>query len=145
MYQDNHRKFVVLMNQKQPLGRLINAVTHIALGLSATPATSPEQMDFLPYQNREHDLNASVSRFPVIVLKAKNGNQLRTVRQAAQAAGIPCNVFVHTMLGTSAEDQLQKTKNAHEMELDYLALILFGASADLDPFTRKFSLFGDSI
>ena len=143
MYQDNHRKFVVLMNQKQPLGRLINAATHIALGLSAKPGTPLEQMDFLLYQNSENDLNACLSHFPVIVLKAKNGNQLRTVRQAAQAAGISCNTFVHTMLGTSADDQLQKTKNAHEMELDYLALILFGASSDLDPLTRKFSLFGD--
>ena len=143
MYQDHHRKFVVIVNQKQPLGLLMNAVAHTVAGLLRKQCAHLDQMDFLPYRDSEDRLDAWVSRFPFIILIAKNGQQIRTVRQAAQAAGLPCNVFVDTMLGTSADAQLQQTRSAKERDLNYLALCLFGPAADLDPLTRKFSLFGD--
>lgn len=142
MYQDNSRKFVAILNQKQPIGLLMNALGHTVAGFLSKQRAHLDEMAFLRYQDRDGVIDAHISQSPLIVLKAKNGNQLRTVRQAAQAAGIPWNVFTDTMLGTSAADQLQKTRNATEAELDYIALYLFGAAADLDPLTRKFSLFG---
>lgn len=142
MYQDNSNKFVAILNQKQPMGLLMNALAHTVAGFLSKQRAHLDEMAFLPYQDREGVMDARISRYPFIILKAKNGNQLRTVRQAAQDAGIPWNVFTDTMLGTSADDQLEKTRSAQEAELDYIVLCLFGPAADLDHLTRKFSLFG---
>lgn len=142
MYQDNSMKFVVIVNQKQPGGLLMNAVAHTVAGLLKKQSKHLDQMEFLSYVANDGVLDARISRFPFIILKAKNGNQIRTVRQAAQDADIPCNVFTDTMLGTSADEQLQKTSSTKEALMDYIALCLFGPAAALDPLTRKFSLFG---
>ena len=141
MYQDNSRKFVVILNQKQNAGLLMNALSHTVGGLISKQSERLDQMEFLPYMDRDGVFDAHISRFPFIVLKAKNGNQIRTVRQAAQEAGIPFNVFTDTMFGASAEDQLQRTRGTKEAELDYIAIGLFGPSVDLDKMTRKFSLY----
>jgi len=126
MYQDNSNKFVAILNQKQTMGLLMNALAHTVAGLLSKQRAHLDQMEFLPYRDSEGVMDACISRYPFIILKAKNGNQLRTVLQAAQDAGIPCNVFADSMLGTSAAEQLQKTRSANEAELDYIALCLFG-------------------
>jgi hypothetical protein len=138
MYKDNRSKFVAVVNQQQPLGLLMNALAHTVAGLLSQQRVHLDQMEFLSYRESEGVIDACVSRFPFIILKAKNGNQIRTLRQAA---GVPCNVFVDTMLGASADEQLHKTRSAKERELDYVALCLFGPAADIDKLTRKFSLF----
>jgi hypothetical protein len=142
MYQDNSNKFVVILNQKQNMGLLMNALAHTVAGLISKQRAHLDQLEFLPYLDSAGVIDARISRYPFIILKAKNGNQIRTVRQAAQDAGIPCNVFADTMLGKSADDQLQKTRSAKEAEMDYIAICLFGPATDLDQLTRKFSLFG---
>ncbi len=54
---------------------------------------------------------------------------------------IPFTDFTSTMtVGTSA-DQLQRTKETPEAELEYWGICLFGSTDEIQPLTKKFSLF----
>lgn len=138
MYEDNSRKFAVVLNRKHPTGLLLNALGHLSVGLAADLGS--EEADLLDYENKEAALSARISRWPVIVLGAKNGNQVRTAYDAALDAGLAANVFVTAMLGESAEDQLRQTAEASADDLDFVAAALFGSAEQLAPITKRFSL-----
>lgn len=140
MYADNDYKFVAVLNEKIQLPRLLNALGHMAAGLVAR-APDPAGMRFLSYEDADAGLHPAISYYPFIVLVARNSNQIRTLRQNAIEAGLVYNDFVDTMIGTSAEDQLAKTRAAHEAELQYFGICLFGPADVLGGMTRKFSLF----
>ncbi len=139
-YQDNGHKWVVVLNRKVPTPQLINAVGHLALSM-VRHSCQEEANYFHRYEGMDGTLRAELSHWPFVVLQAKNGNQLRTLREAALAAGLPCQDFTSAMLGNSASDQLARTNTTHEEDLEYFAVLLFGSAERLDPLTRKFSLF----
>ncbi len=139
MYADNEYKFVAVLNKKVPFTQLMNALGHMTAGL--VTLGDHEQMRFLRYEDADGGLHPAISHYPFIILASRNGNQIRTLRQAAQQAGIIYNDFVNTMLGTSAADQLQKTKSTKEANLEYFGICLFGPAQTIDGMTRKFSLF----
>jgi hypothetical protein len=140
LYTNNSHKFVAVLNKKAELPRLVNALGHLSAGLAAQHGNIDE-MKFLNYKDADGGLHPGISYYPFIVLAARNGNQIRTLRQAAIEGGVSCCDFVDTMLGESAEDQLHRTSSTPEENLTYLAITLFGSAEQLDPLTRKFSLF----
>lgn len=139
-YLQNDKKFVAVLNRRHPLPRVLNGLCHATAGL-AGKIVGQDQADFLPYANDADTFEAFISRYPFIVLEAKNGNQLATLRKAAAASGLPVNVFISAMIGRSAEEQIANTKAAAGDALDYMAVVLFGDATTVDPLTRKFSLF----
>lgn len=140
MYTDNDYKFVVVLNKKIDLPQLLNALGHMTAGLVGQ-YKNQETMRFLRYEDADGGLHPAISHYPFIILEARNGNQIRTLRQSAIEAGILFNDFVDTMLGTSAADQLEKTKNTPESKLEYFGICLFGSADQLSSLTRKFSIF----
>lgn len=139
MYENNDYKFVVVLNTKIEIGKLMNALGHITAGLVSL--CNYEDLRFLRYADANDGLHPAISYYPFIVLKSKNGNQIRTLRNAAIEDGIKYNDFVDTMLGSSAENQLQKTQITDELNLEYFAIALFGKAEQLNKITKKFSLF----
>jgi hypothetical protein len=140
-YADNSFKFVVVVNKKHQAPRLLNAALHLAAGMvgRADDATR-QQMQFLAYTDASGATRAWISKYPFIVLEARNANQLRVLRQAAFAAGVAYADFVDAMLDTSAEAQLAATASGTDDTLDVLAACLWGPATVLDPLTRRFSL-----
>ena len=141
-YSDNSYKFVAVLNGKYELPRLVNASLHITAGLISGASTElKELMQFEEYRDATDQLRACVSHYPFIILQAKNGNQLKTLSAAARQAGLTCADFADTMLGSSAEAQLDATRRGDDSTFDLLAVCLFGSADQLDLLTRKFSLF----
>lgn len=138
MYLDNDKKFTVVLNSKHPTGLLLNALGHALLGLTAD--LGAKKCEILDYRNDAASLLARISRFPVIVLKAKNGNQIRTTYERATKAGVEVNVFVTSMLGDSATAQMVQTAEADPDSLDYVAIAMFGDGTHLQPLTKRFSI-----
>lgn len=138
MYDDNTRKFVVVLNKKHPTGTLLNALGHLSVGIAAD--LGPQQADLLDYTNDDAELAARISRWPLIVLGANNSNQLRTAYEGAVAVDMRANVFVTAMLGASASAQIAQTADAAPTDLDYVAVGLFGTAEELAPITKRFSL-----
>jgi hypothetical protein len=141
-YADNQYKWVVVLNRRAPLPQLLNAVGHLAVTMQ-TVCEDTDARRVHQYDGVDGTTYAVLSHWPVIVLKANNGNQLRALRQAATTAKIPCQVFVDTMLGGSAEAQLARTKAALPGSMQFIAVFLFGPSEALNRLTKKFSLLTD--
>ena len=141
MYTDNQSKFIAVLNPKIETSKLMNGFGHITAGIVA----KCQQIDELQFLNYEFAGNwaspAAIGLYPFIILSAKNNNQLKTLHQAANEANILHNAFTDSMLGASAAEQMQNTKNANPDDLTYFGIVLFGTADELTPLTRKFSLF----
>lgn len=143
LYADNQWKFVIVMNKKAGAAQLMNAVAHLALGMSRRelPEAGSWYYDYTGPDDRSY---AMISHWPVIVLKG-NGNQLKTLYEQARELGLSCQTFVDAMLGASAEEQMRQTRERPADSVEVLAVMLFGDSETLRGLTKKFSLYnGDS-
>ena len=140
MYADNDYKFVAVLNKKIEPGQQLMALGHMAAGLTALHQ-NPGELRFHCYQDADGSRHPAISHYPFIILQAANGNQIRSVRAAATEAGLLYNDFADSMIGVSAEDQLRRTRETPEAELDYFGIVLFGPAETLNRLTRKFSLY----
>lgn len=139
MDQPTTHKFVAVLNKKIPLGTLMNALGHMAAGLSEK-FPSIAEMRFDSYIDKDGGEHKSISDNPFIILASDNSNKLRTLRNELVAAGIHFNDFTNTMtVGTFAE-QKERTKNTPEAELEYYGICMFGEKEKLSALTKKFSL-----
>lgn len=138
LYQDNAKKFVVVLNKKLAPSTLMNALGHVTAGLGSK--VGPDEPDYLDYKCPAGGFTSAISRYPFIVLAAPNGNQVRKLTEECVRQDIPSNAFVTAMLGASAEEQMAATEQATEQDLEFVAVAVFGAAEQLDPLTRKFSL-----
>lgn len=138
-YVDNQTKFTAVLNRAGEIGQLLNALGHITAGLAAD--LGPVETDILSYENPASGITARLSRWPFIVLEARNSAQLAKLALAAREAGLAHNVFVTAMLGSDAESQIRQTRQASAEELEYLAVVLFGEAEVLRALTKKFSIF----
>jgi Protein of unknown function (DUF2000) len=141
LYANNDFKSIAILNAKIERPQLMNALGHMTAGL-ISQAKNDDQMSFLQYPFHDDGLTpATISLYPFIILQAKNGNQIKTLHESASSKGILHNVFTNTMLGASAIDQMEATKNTKPEDLIYFGVTLFGDSHKLAELTRKFSLF----
>lgn len=137
---ENSKKFVAVLNKKVETGKLMNALGHMTAGLAGGFGKG-EEMNFLEYIDKDGGTHPRISHFPFIILKAENSNQIRKIRNEAMQRNILCTDFTSTMtVGTSA-DQLERTKNTSEAELEYWGVCMFGDATELKEFTGKLSLF----
>ncbi|MEI9852815.1 MAG: DUF2000 domain-containing protein [Sphingomonas sp.] len=139
MYEDNQTKFACVLNSRTPLPRALNAAFHALIGLMGR--LTPENAELLDYPFKGGNPTSLISRHPVIVLQARNGNQLRTLLAQAADRKIHANLFASSMLGASAADQQAQTWAVGIEDADVFAVALFGAASEIDPLTRKFSVF----
>jgi len=138
MYLNNEKKFVAVLNGKMEIPTLLNALGHASIGLISKIDTC----EFLNYNDHDKSGIRRISKYPFIILKAKNSNQLRTLRNSVIShPELIENDFVQTMIGSSSEDQLSKTSNTKNIDLNYICVCLYGESEAIDNYTKKFSLF----
>ena len=124
-YADNAFKFVLVLNKKHDVPRLLNAALHLVAGLvGRADEGERNRMRFLHYRDADGRTRARHC-YPFIALEAKNSNQLRTLCQEAAKAGVAHADFVDTMLGSSAADQLA-TAAGRDESFDILACCLWG-------------------
>jgi len=136
---ESSKRFVAILNEKIPFGKLFNALGHMTAGLTSQFGAAKD-LCFLTYHDKDGGIHPTISHYPFIVLKAENSNQLRKVRNEALSRGIPFADFVDTMtVGTSAE-QLAATGEKMDPELEYFGICMFGESIVLREVTKKFSL-----
>ena len=136
---DLKNKFIAVLNKKILAGSLMNALGHMAAGLSGGYPDLPA-MRFDSYVDRDGNDHKSISDHPFIILSADNSNQLRTLRQALISAGIHFVDFTSTMTVGTYEEQKERTKNTPEAELEYYGVCMFGEREVLGSLTKKFSL-----
>jgi hypothetical protein len=132
-------KFVAVLNKKVEIGRLMNALAHMSVGLSASYGEI-SQMRFDTYTDKDGGVHQSISDNPFIILRADNSNQIRTLRNALIERNIHYNDFTSTMVEGTYKEQKERTAQTPEAELEYFGICMFGEQDELTELTKKFSL-----
>ena len=138
---ETKKRFVFVVNGKEEnIGRLMNAMGHSMAGLVGN-ATQDEDFCFIDYVDADGNIHPSISHYPVIVLKAKNSNKVKEVRDHASEKNIRFTDFIDTMTIGSTQEQLDATKEKSSADLNYLGVCLFGDREEIASFTSKLSLY----
>jgi hypothetical protein len=133
-------KFAVVLNKKIPPAAALNACAHMTATLVARADDETRRhMSFVDYTDADGNAHP-VSALSLVVLSARNSNQLRTARLEAIRAGLSHVDFTETMTQDTFVEQMARTQATREDELDYWGLGMFGPKQTVDPITRKFSL-----
>ena len=133
-------KFTAVLNKKIEPGKAMNALAHMTAGLVGT-YSNVDEMAIINYEDKDGCAHMA-SKHPFIVLSAKNSNKLRTLRQEAVARGVHFASFTDAMTVGTWEDQVKKSAETTDEELEYYGVCLFGERAVLEELTQKFSLWG---
>ncbi len=134
-------KFVALLNKTLEPGVALNALGHMALGLSAALASEQrEAMQLLEFVDGDGQSHSHISALSLIVLRGTSGN-VRALRDAARRAGLPCVDFTKTMTGGTYTEQLERTRTTAAADLEYYGVMVFGEAEELNPITKKYSLY----
>jgi hypothetical protein len=133
-------QFVCVLNKKIPAGRALNALGHMTAGLVAQFEDKTD-LRFQVYKDKDGGEHPAISDNPFIVLRAKNGNQIRTLRDALIEKGIKFTDFTDTMIEGNYADQHNRTAATPEAELDYYGICFFMNAAESRELTKRFSLY----
>lgn len=132
-------KLVVVLNNKVLIGKTMNALAHVMLGIGNGVLTKNE-VRLIECVDRDQGLHLNISRMPIIILKA-GSNQLITLRQKAVEYDLRFVDFTDTMCIGTNEEEHQLTKTKKDRELEYWAIVLFGPKPEIDQLTKKYSLY----
>lgn len=138
-FQPVTHKFVAVLNKKIPVNILMNAIGHMAAGLSASYSNTLD-MRFDSYFDKDGNAHKSISDNPFIILSADNSNQIRNLRLSLIEKGIHFVDFTSTMTVGTYLEQKQRTKETPESELEYYDICLFGEINQVNELTKRFSL-----
>lgn len=139
-YKPTDDQFICVLNKKIPAGRALNALGHMTAGLIALH-DDHNPLRFQTYVDKDGGEHLSISDNPFIVLSAKNGNQIRTLRNALIEKGIKFTDFTDTMIEGTYADQHDRTMATAEIDLDYYGICFFMNAAQSRELTKKFSLY----
>lgn len=133
-------KFVVVLNKNLEPGRALNTASHMsACIVSQAKDDDRKKMFFVDYEDANGGRHP-VSGLSLVVLKAKNSNEVRKVREKAKAEGILFVDFTESMTQGTYIEQMDRTKQIAEENLEYWGICLFGEKDKLNPITGKLSL-----
>jgi hypothetical protein len=132
------KKFAVVVNEKCPIPTQINAAGHLCLG--AGTLFGHEDAKMRTFRDKDDSFVSVLTDYPLIILSARNGDQLRSAHQMAISADLHCSIFVECMRTADSDEQEANIRSTSISDHDYIAILFFGTSDELKPLTRKFSL-----
>lgn len=139
VYNDTH-KFVAVVNKNLEIGKAMNAIAHSCAGLvGMAPNDLKEKMSFIDFIDKDGQIHKSISGLSLIVLRGKNG-ELKKLRESFIENNVLFTDFTETMTGDTYKEQLDKTLETSNEDMNYFCITAFGKKEILDPLTRKFSL-----
>lgn len=138
--ETTERFVIVVNNEVESFGRIMNAVGHAMAGLVGGIGKSKD-FCFVDYKDADGQLHPSISHFPVIVLRAKNAAHIAKLRGEAEARKIVFTDFTASMTIGQTIEQMEATAKIPTAEQDYIALAMFGDTDLLREFTGQLSLF----
>ena len=138
IYADSH-KFVVIVNKNLEVGKALNAVAHSCAGLVASaPDELKEKMSFIDFEGKD-SMHKSISALSLIVLRGSNG-EIKKARKQFIEQNIHFTDFTVTMTGDTYKEQLDKTKEVSDEEMEYYCVACFGEKELINPITKRLSL-----
>lgn len=135
-------KFVIVLNEKSPVGKLLSATGQIAMSLYANASAAQRaDMALIPFLNPSGSSLITLSTCSFVVLKGTAG-QLLTLYAKTNEQGLLSALFTNTMsFNGIEEDLIQKTATTPLDQVEPYGVGLFGKIEELTPLTKKFSVF----
>jgi hypothetical protein len=131
-------KLVAVLNKNIPIGRVMNALAHMAVGLGGS-IKDKEDLRLQDYRDADNGIHPQISDIPFIILRAKSG-QIRNLRKQVIEEGMKFTDFTDTMIEGTYIEQHQRTNKTKEQDLEYYGICLFGDWGKVSTITKKFSL-----
>lgn len=139
IHSDTH-KFVVIVNKNLEAGRAFNAVAHSCAGLVASASEElREKMSFIDFPGKDGLMHKSISGLSLIVLRGSN-NELKKAKKKFAESEVHFTDFTETMTGDTYKEQLVKTEQTSEEDMQYFCVAAFGEKEIINPITKRFSL-----
>lgn len=132
------KKLVAVINEKIEIGKAMNALAHMSIGLGAS-VENKEELRLTNYKDAHGGNHDKISEMPFMILKA-NSNNIRALREACIENNITFADYTNTMTEGTYEDQIKRSSETKEEALDYYGIVLFGDWNLASELTRKFSL-----
>lgn len=132
-------KLVAVLNEKIEPGMAMNALAHMVVGLGAS-VDKKEELRLTDYADADGNSHANISELPFMVLKARNSAQLRQLRQSLVENGMKFVDFTNTMTVGTYQEQIWRSRQTKEAELEYYGIAAFGERDKVSELTKKFSL-----
>jgi hypothetical protein len=133
-------RLVAVLNKRIETSKVMNALAHAVAGaISAAGDAGQNALKFLEFEDSHGQKYPSISARSFVVLRGSEG-ELRKARAGAIAAGLAPVCFVETMTGGTYEEQLLRTKATPTSNLVFYAVVLLGQREELNPITKKLSL-----
>jgi lysyl-tRNA synthetase, class II len=134
-YED--KKIIVLLNEKIDRGIAFNVIGHITTSIGHYGENLMGREWLTDAQGTKHK---GISRYPVIILKAKD-NKIKEIVAAAREKDLLVVDFPEEMYKTRTDDDLAKAiSRTDENKIKYYGAGFFGATEIINPLTKKFSL-----
>lgn len=139
MYTYSEKKIVIILDNQLESWMALNVVGHLSVSLGALIDSD--------LMGREELTDASgvkhkgISKYPIVVLSARKDKLAQALANARTIPEIYVGDYPKEMLDTAHDDELCQVIALKESDkMDYLGVLLFGASEPINNITRKFSL-----
>ena len=133
------KKLVAVLNGKIEINSLMNALAQMAVGLGAT-IQNKEELRLINYTDADNNSHSNISELPFIILKAKNSNQIRTLRNSLTEKGVQFVDFPDFIQSIGTFEDPSKSKSIKEEDIEYYGLVIFDDWDTVTEMTKKFSL-----
>ncbi len=111
----------------------------LGLGSLAEDGCFAEGFEVIDYKSTDAG-GFFASKLPLIVLRAKPGH-LRRLLGDLEEAGLKATAFHSGMVGGTWEEQVSRSAATAAADLEFFAVAAIGAAADIDPLTKRCSLY----
>lgn len=135
-------KFVIVLNEKSPPGKLLSATGQLAMSLYLNASEGQRiHMSFIPFLNPSGSNLITVSTCSFVVLKG-NANQLLALYTKSTEQKLLSAIFTSTMSFNGVEEDLvRKTAITPLDQTEPYGVGIFGSIEEINLLTKKFSVF----
>lgn len=138
MEQDFSKRFAIVVRSDLEPWQIMNTLAHIATKLGRGVEYLETGEKFITKDGFSIPRN---SQYPIIVLRTKTSEEIRTLLHAIQETQLPYLAFIREMIDYTDDGELQSALNEKTAsEAEYFGVGVFGDNETVKTLTKKFSL-----
>lgn len=139
-YDYKSHKIVAIISDNLESWQAMNVLGHMAISLGANKDEMLMGRDVL--LDKDGVAHKGIARFGFIIKKGTAQQIADTIAKARNTANMTVVDFPREMLDTRHDDELTVTlATKHNSNLEYLGVLLYGATSEVDVLTKGFKLF----
>lgn len=132
-------KLVAVLNGNVGVGVVMNALAHMAFGLGAS-VEDKTGFRFVDYVDGDDNSHANISELPFIILKTKNPEELKKLREDLVSKNVRFVDFPGFINSIGTFESPEKSRQFKGESVEYYGIVMYGDWDIVTELTRKFSL-----